>query len=101
MQNIDQEQFKTFSNTGDYTIIDVRTPSECATGIIPNATNINIMDQADFLNKVQKLDKSKKYLVYCRSGNRSGQACNVMDSLGFTNTNNLVGGMMFWSGQVQ
>lgn len=100
MQNITQEQFLEFSATGNYEIIDVRTPNECGTGMIPDAININIMEQGNFLSEVLKLDKANNYLIYCRSGNRSGQACAMMDSLGFQNTNNLVGGMMSWTGPI-
>jgi hypothetical protein len=40
--------------------------------------------------------KNKELIVYCRSGNRSGQACMMLDAMGFTNTKNLIGGMLVW-----
>jgi len=46
------------------------------------------------------LDKTKKYYVYCRSGGRSGQACNIMQQMGFGNTYNLIGGIMEWEGPI-
>lgn len=81
-------------------ILDVRTEDEVAEGYIPNATNIDIYLGQDFLSELEKLDKSKNYYVYCRSGNRSGQACAVMNSLGFENAYNLEGGFMNWEGEV-
>ena len=81
-------------------ILDVRTPEEVEEGYIPNATNIDIYLGQDFLNELEKLDKSKNYYVYCRSGNRSGQACAIMNSVGFTNTYNLEGGFNEWEGAV-
>ena len=52
------------------------------------------------LEELEKLDKSKKYYVYCRSGKRSSQACDIMNSIGFENTYNLEGGFMNWEGEV-
>ena len=40
--------------------------------------------------------KNEELVVYCRSGNRSGQACMILETMGFTNVNNLVGGMLKW-----
>ncbi len=54
----------------------------------------------DFKNQLTQLDKSKIYLVYCRSGNRSGQACLTMQGLGFNELFNLVGGTMSWTGKL-
>ncbi len=100
MKNIDQQEFVELSKEKDYIVLDVRTPEECASGIIPGATPIDIMNQTLFMSEIMKLDKSKSYLVYCRSGNRSGKACQVMDELGFAKTYNLVGGMLDWKGAV-
>ncbi|MFS4469446.1 rhodanese-like domain-containing protein [Maribacter sp. 2210JD10-5] len=81
-------------------ILDVRTDDEVAEGYIPNAKQIDIYLGDGFIEEVEKLDKSKNYYVYCRSGNRSGQACSIMNSLGFENAYNLEGGFMNWDGEV-
>ncbi len=81
-------------------ILDVRTQEEVEEGYIPNATNIDFYLGQDFLNEVEKLDKSKNYYVYCRSGSRSGQACAIMNSVGFKNAYNLEGGFMNWKGDI-
>lgn len=80
-------------------IIDTRTPEECATGIVANAMLIDFLKPAVFLEKVAKLDKQKNYYIYCRSGNRSGKACKIMNDLGFQHTINLTGGMNTWNGE--
>lgn len=82
-------------------ILDVRSPEELEEGYIPHAMNIDFYLGQDFLNEVQKLDKSKNYYVYCRSGNRSGQACAIMNSVGFKNAYNLEGGFLNWEGEVE
>ncbi|MDV7140907.1 rhodanese-like domain-containing protein [Maribacter sp. TH_r10] len=81
-------------------ILDVRTPAEFQQGFIPEATNIDIYLGQKFVEEVEKLDKTKNYYVYCRSGARSGQACNIMNSLGIEKAYNLQGGIMAWQGEV-
>lgn len=80
-------------------ILDVRTEEEIEEGIIPNAINLDIYKGQEFINELEKLDKSKNYYVYCRSGSRSGQACAIMNSIGFENAYNLEGGFMNWQGE--
>jgi len=81
-------------------ILDVRTDDEREEGFIPKANHIDIYLGQGFIDELQKLDKSKNYYVYCRSGNRSGQACAIMNSIGFENAYNLEGGFMNWEGEV-
>lgn len=66
-------------------IIDVRTPEEWASGHLDGAIRIGIAD-ADFPTQLEGLDKSADYFIYCRSGNRAGQAIDFMKSAGFTGT---------------
>jgi rhodanese-related sulfurtransferase len=82
-------------------ILDVRTENECDEGIIPNAINIDIHMGQGFISEIEKLDKSKNYYVYCRSGARSAKACEIMNELGFENAYNLIGGMLDWEGEVE
>ncbi|MEH6406247.1 MAG: rhodanese-like domain-containing protein [Leeuwenhoekiella sp.] len=101
MKNITQEQWeKTIAEDKDAVILDVRTQEEVDGGIIGNSKHLDIYKGQGFIDEVQKLDKSKNYYIYCRSGNRSGQACQIMDQLGFSNTYNLVGGFNEWDGDV-
>jgi rhodanese-related sulfurtransferase len=65
-------------------VIDVRTPSEFAGGHVADALNIDVSSK-DFESKVGALDKSKTYVVYCRTGSRAGQAVEAMAKLGFEN----------------
>jgi rhodanese-related sulfurtransferase len=81
-------------------ILDVRTPEEVAEGIIPNAKHIDIFKGQGFIDEIQQLDKTKSYFVYCKVGGRSGQACAVMNQLGFNKTYNLLGGFSEWQGDV-
>ncbi len=81
-------------------VLDVRTEDECNEGMIPGAINIDIYKGQGFIYLIEELDKSKNYYVYCRSGGRSGQACSIMNQLGFEKTYNLLGGMMEWNGEV-
>jgi rhodanese-related sulfurtransferase len=78
------------------TIIDVRTAGEFASGHIQGAMNID-WESGTFERDVLALDKTKTYAVYCRSGNRSGQATSQMAKDGFTSIFNLNGGIIDWT----
>ena len=82
----------------DFQIIDVRTPQEFDEGHIENAIMIDFYAE-DFREKIGRLDKEKAYFVYCRSGNRSGQAVDIMRELGFQEVYNLSAGIREWTGQ--
>lgn len=66
-------------------IIDVRTVDEWNNGHLETAVLMDISDAA-FASNLETLDKSANYYVYCRSGNRAGQAIEQMKQLGFTGT---------------
>lgn len=83
----------------DAVVIDVRTDQEVSGGIIQNAKHIDIYKGREFLNEIEKLDRTKRYYVYCRAGVRSRQACHIMNQLGFEHTFNLVGGFANWRGK--
>ena len=76
-------------------VLDVRTPDEFAKGHIPGAKLIDFK-AADFTAQIEKLDKSKRYLVHCAVGGRSAKACGQMDSLKFEKVLNLSGGITAW-----
>ena len=81
-------------------VLDVRTQEEVNEGIIPEAIHVDIYKGQGFIYEIEKLDKSKNYYVYCRSGGRSAQACSIMNQLGFKNAYNLVCGFNEWQGDV-
>jgi rhodanese-related sulfurtransferase len=64
-------------------VIDVRTPEEFASGHLEGALNINVQSP-DFAAQVSQLDPNADYFIYCRSGNRSGQAISQMSNMGFS-----------------
>ncbi|AEA46376.1 rhodanese-like domain-containing protein [Archaeoglobus veneficus] len=79
----------------DFVILDVRTPEEFSQGHIENAINVNYYSKT-FENELNRLDKNKTYLVYCRTGHRSGLAVEVMKELGFKKVYNMMGGIAEW-----
>ena len=76
--------------------LDVRTPGEFAEGYIEGARLVDFQS-GNFENEIAVLDKNATYAVYCRSGNRSGQAVKVMQDAGFTNVFNMNGGVIDWA----
>lgn len=81
-------------------VIDVRTPAEWQEGVIEGATLFIDFKGANFEQQIAKLDKSKTYIVYCRSGGRSAGASQVMVDNGFKNVINMQGGILSWGGKV-
>jgi phage shock protein E len=71
-------------NPSDYAlVIDVRTPEEWNQGRLVGAVRMGIAD-SDFREQLASLDKSADYYIYCRSGNRAGQAIDIMRDMGFS-----------------
>jgi len=96
MQNITPEELKQRIDAGEELhIVDVREPHERAEfnigGTLVPLGHIQAM-QVDELEEL----KDQEVIVYCRSGNRSGQACMLLETMGFTNVKNLTGGMLKW-----
>ena len=79
----------------NFTIIDVRTPEEYAAGHIEKAMNLDYNSET-FRIDINKLEKNKTYLIYCRSGRRSGMALSIMKELGFREVYNMLGGIIEW-----
>lgn len=94
--NIDVATFKEKMKEPDTVIMDVRTEAEKAEGDIPGSILINAMDP-EFYTAIDELAKDKTYLIFCRSGNRSGQACMAMADEGFEKLFNLEGGIKAWN----
>lgn len=67
----------------DAVYLDVRTAEEYDAGHVEGARNIDFY-AADFADQLAELPKDDQYVVYCQSGNRSGQAKALMDEMGFT-----------------
>ena len=82
-------------------LIDVRRPEEFEVGKIEDAQNINVLAPESFNTEIEKLDKSKPVYIYCRSGNRSGKAAQIMQDSGFTKIYDLEGGYLNWTAEKQ
>jgi rhodanese-related sulfurtransferase len=96
MQNITVQELKERLDKGESIhLIDVREPFEY--------DEFNIGGKLIPLRQIQQMQieeleplKNEEIILHCRSGNRSGMACLILDSIGFTNTKNLVGGLLAW-----
>ena len=99
IKNIDSDEaLNVIKNNPDMLIIDVRTPAEFNAGHIKGAKNINIAD-SDFKSRIEKLERDSNYLVYCRTGNRSGRAIKLMEQLKFKSIYHLQHGITEWVGE--
>jgi rhodanese-related sulfurtransferase len=96
--NMDVLEFSKKITESGVVILDVRTPGEFAEGYIEGARMIDFQG-GSFETEIASLDKNATYAVYCRSGNRSGQAVKIMQDAGFLNLFNLEGGVIDWANQ--
>jgi len=94
-KNVEAEEFKSLFESGNGTLLDVRTIGEVENGAIEGAVNIDF-NGPSFKDELTKLDKSKPVYVYCASGGRSGKAMNMMKDMGFSEVYNLIGGYGNW-----
>ena len=99
--NLDQTTWTIQCHSDENAIIlDVRTPEEFETSRIPNSKNIDFYNPQNFMLEIEKLNKSKSYYVYCRTGVRSANSCQLMNELGFDKVYNLLGGIVEWKGEI-
>ena len=99
--NLDQLTWEKQIDTEENAIIlDVRTPEEFELSRIPKSKNIDFYNPQNFIQEIEKLDKDNSYYVYCRTGVRSVNSCQLMSELGFNKVYNLVGGIVEWKGEV-
>ncbi|WP_010677694.1 rhodanese-like domain-containing protein [Bacillus timonensis] len=98
MEKLTAKEVETLLNEGKtLNIIDVREVDEVAAGKIPGAVNIPL-GLIEF--RMHELDKSKEYVMVCRSGGRSGRASQFLEDQGFK-VINMEGGMLAWEGKVE
>lgn len=101
-QNISNQEFSRLVKEGKAIVMDVRTPKEVSEGYIPFAKHFIDINNDPFEERIKELDKSKDYIVYCRSGARSAKACRIMEENGFKGKlYNLGMGITGWDGEVK
>ncbi len=95
MINMNASEFDEKISEPGVILLDVRTVPEFNQSHVPSAINLDVLED-DFISLVSELDKSKSYAIYCRSGKRSVDACEVMTEIGFKSIYNLSGGIIEW-----
>ncbi|MCW3125473.1 MAG: thioredoxin family protein [Bacteroidetes bacterium] len=95
-QTVSVADFAKKINEGNVQLVDVRTPEEYAEKHLKDAVNINFNDDG-FIDKMEKLDKTKPVLIYCLSGGRSSKASALISSKGYDKVVNLDGGILAWT----
>ena len=93
VKNVTWQEVEGLKKKENYCILDVRTNMEYETGAYENVIHIPL---DDLRNRLDELDKSKKYLVYCRTGLRSYIACRILIQNGFE-VQNITGGYYFYT----
>ena len=86
------------SDNPDFITIDIRTPGEYKEGHLKGAVNINFFSET-FKEDIAKLDRSKTYLIHCRSGGRSSQSLSIFKELEFTHIFHMTNGIIEWNAE--
>lgn len=94
-KTIDVATFREMKRKPETVILDVRARAEQVDGLINGQRNLNV-NSPEFKQQIAKMDKSKTYLLYCRSGARSARACKIMAKEGFEKLYSLKGGYLAW-----
>lgn len=93
--NVTDLSTKFEQNDSNIELIDIRTPAEVARGVIPRAKTLPmhlIPLKLDYFT-----GSDKEFIIYCRTGSRSAQACMFLNQQGISNVSNLRGGIMSWA----
>ena len=77
------------------TLLDLRTPEEYQADHLANSKMVDFYDP-NFQSELEKLDRNQTYYIYCNSGNRSGEALEMMENMGFQTVYDLDGGIQAW-----
>lgn len=83
------------SEDEEFVLLDIRTSAEVESAHLPGATMLDFYAPS-FRDDLALLDRDATYLIYCRTGNRTGQTRTVMADLGFTQVYDLDGGITQW-----
>ena len=95
VQLITATEMKEISEIEGIQLVDVRTPDEYKEGHLPNALNIDFLDE-NFEINIQQLDKSKPVIVYCQRGSRSAKCASQLIAYGFVKIYDLDRGFSGW-----
>lgn len=95
VHHVDAQQAQKLVSEKKVVVLDIRTPGEFDKGRIAGAKNIDFL-APDFEQRLEKLDKSKSYLVHCASGGRSTHSLALFKKHDFHSIYHLDGGMKAW-----
>jgi rhodanese-related sulfurtransferase len=94
--DLSPSRFNQALGSGEFKLIDVRTADEYSAGHIKNAKDEDFYQTQKFESFLDSLDKNGRYLVYCKTGIRSGQVLKLMQQKGFKTVYDLAGGYNAW-----
>jgi rhodanese-related sulfurtransferase len=94
-KNLSPDQFEQAIKPG-VQLLDVRSAGEFQSGHMANALQADWTNREQFIDRTRHLDKNKTLLVYCLSGGRSAAAATYLRGEGFTDVQELKGGVNAW-----
>lgn len=98
-RDVSADEARTLVERGDVRVLDVRSPAETASGVLPGALRIPVEELEERLSELPR--DGRMTLVYCAMGGRSAYACEFLAREGFQDLLNLEGGIGAWSGPLE
>jgi rhodanese-related sulfurtransferase len=95
-QVVDVNTFEKETSNKEIQLLDVRTPEEFNQGHLTNAMLANWNEKAEFIRRIEALDKDEPVYIYCLSGGRSAAAADLLREKGFSKVTELQGGINAW-----
>ena len=85
-----------YADDPGFVILDLRSPADYASGHLAGAVNLEYVSPFSFEEAVDKLDRSRRYLIHCYGGGRSAEAAMLMEEMGFDKIYNMTQGLNAW-----
>ena len=86
-------------DNSNFVLLDIRTPEEFSEERLRDAVNLVDYYSETFRQDLDNLEKDKIYLIYCRTGRRTGEAIDIMKELGYMEAYNMLGGITSWKAE--
>lgn len=95
-EELNTDEFYALGHEANVEILDIRAPEQYNFGHIGGVTFIDFNDSLNFKSNIDKLNRNKTYMIYCKTDQQSAYIMKLMREMGFTDIHFLKGGIHAW-----